>query len=111
MASGQIAMAVAEEILRNIYGDDLLGCKVSLDDVAAIVEEGLKGDKRQQRELIEMYEKAIDAVSLLSTPPQTQEVPTPDQLRSLLGERLDAIQKLARKVMETTARVQKPAAE
>lgn len=111
MASGQIAMAVAEEILRNIYGDDLLGCKVSLDDVAAIVEEGLKGDKRQQRELIEMYEKAIEAVSLLSTPPQTQEVPTPDQLRSLLGERLDAIQKLARKVMETTARVQKPAVE
>lgn len=102
MGQGEIAKAVAEEILRRIYGDDLIGCKVSLDEVTAVVEEGFK----QERELIEMYEKAIEAVSLLSAPPQTQEMPTPEQLRSLLGERLDAIQKLARKVMDTTARLE-----
>jgi len=50
-------------------------------------------------------------MGLLSTPPQTQEVPTPEQLRSILSERLDAIQKLARKVLDTTARLQKPAEE
>jgi hypothetical protein len=108
MAQGQIAMAVAEEILRRIYGDDLLGCKVSLDEVALIVQEGLKQEKHHQRELNELYEKTIEAVSLLATPPQTQEVPTPEQLRSILSERLDAIQKLARKVMDTTSRLQKP---
>jgi hypothetical protein len=103
MGQGEIPKALAEEILRRIYGDDLIGCGVSLDEIAAIIEEGFK----QERQLIEMYEKAIEAVSLLSTPPQTKEVPTPDQLRSLLGDRLDAIQQLARKVMDTTARVQK----
>ena len=100
-----IAKAVAEEILRRIYGDDLLGCTVSLDEIAGIVEEGIK----HKQELIEMYEKAIEAVHLLATPPQTQEMPTPEQLRSMLGDRLDGIQKLAHKVMETTARLQKPA--
>jgi hypothetical protein len=58
-----------------------------------------------------MYEKAIEAVHLLATPPQTKEMPTPEQLRSMLGDRLDGIQKLAYKVMETTARLQKPADE
>jgi hypothetical protein len=111
MPQGQIATAVAEEILRRIFGDDLLGCKVSLEEIAAIVEEGLKQDKQHQRELNQLYEKSMEAVSLLSTPPQPQEVPTPEQLRSLLGDRLDAIQKLARKVIDTTARVQKPADE
>ena len=98
-----MATAIAEEILRRIYGDDLLGCKVSLEEVAAVVETGFK----EQRDLIEMYEKAIEAVSLLSTPPQTQGMPSPDQLRTMLGERLDAIQKLARKVIDTTTRLQK----
>ena len=107
MGQGQIARAVAEEILRRIYGDDLVGCKVSLDQIAEIVEEGFK----EHRELIEMYDKAIEAVGLLSTPPQTQDIPTPEQLRSLLGDRLDAIQKLVRKVMDTTARLQKASEE
>jgi hypothetical protein len=108
---GQIATVVAEEVLRRIYGDDLLGCKVSLEEIAEVIEEGFKQDKQQQRELIEMYEKAIEAVSLLSTPPMSQDVPTPEQLRSMLGDRLDAIQRLARKVMDTTARLQKPSAD
>ena len=111
MGQGQLATAVAEEILRRIYGDDLQGCKVSLDEIAAIVDEGFKHAGQQQRDLVEMYEKAIEAVHLLSTPPQTQEVPTPEQLRSMLGDRLDGIQKLARKVMDTTARLQSPTDE
>src|SRR5262245_28586495 len=102
MGQGQIATTVAEEILRRIYGDDLIGCKVSLQEIAAIVELGLK----QQRELLEMYDKAIEAVNLLSTPPKTKEIPSPDELRSMLSDRLDAIRELTRKVMDTTARLQ-----
>ena len=108
MANGPIANAVAEQVLRRIYGDDLLGCRVSLDEIAAIVEEGLRHDKHHQRELVEMYEKAIEAVDLLSRPPQAAEIPQPEQLPSMLSDRLDAIQRLARKVMDTTARLQKP---
>ena len=111
MANGPIANAVAEEVLRRIYGDDLLGCKVTLDEIAAIIEEGLKHDRHHQRELLEMYEKAIEAVDLLSRPPQSPEVPKPEMLRSMLSDRLDAIQNLARKVTDTTTRLQKPAEE
>ena len=49
MAQGKIAMAVAEEILRRIYGDDLRGCKVSLEEIALIVQEGLNQDKHHQQ--------------------------------------------------------------
>src|SRR4026207_376541 len=109
MASGPIANAVAEEILRRIYGDDLLGCKVSLEEIAAIVEEGFRHDKNHQRELVEMYHTAIEAVDLLSRPPQNPEIPKPEQLRSMLSDRLDSIHELARKVMDTTSRLEKPA--
>lgn len=108
MANGPIANAVAEEVLRRIYGDDLVGCKVSLDEVAAIIEEGIRHDRQHQRELVEMYEKAIEAVDLLSRPPQAIDIPRPEQLRSILSDRLDAIQQLARKVTDTTTRLQKP---
>lgn len=107
MGQSRIATIVAEEVLRRIYGDDLVGCKVSLEEIAAIIEEGFKQNKQQQHELVEMYEKAIEAVHLLSTPPQSSEMPSPEALRSMLSDRLDAIQKLARKVMDTTARLQK----
>src|SRR5688572_7095117 len=105
MGQGPIATAVAEEILRRIYGDDLHGCKVSLEEIAALVEGGLRQTDQHRGELIEMYEKAVEAVNLLATPPQTQDMPSPEELRSMLSERLDAIQKLARKVMDTTARL------
>jgi len=111
MANSPIANAVAEEVLRHIYGDDLLGCKVSLDEIAALIEEGLKQERNQNRELLEMYEKAIEAVDLLSRPPQAIDIPRPEQLRSILSDRLDSIQQLARKVTDTTARLQKPADE
>ena len=111
MPHGPLANAVAEEVLRRIYGDDLLGCTVSLDEIAAIIEEGFKHDREQQRELVEMYEKAIEAVDLLSRPPQAIDIPRPEQLRSILSDRLDSIQQLARKVTDTTARLQKPPEE
>ena len=109
MANDPIVSAVAEEVLRRIYGDDLVGCKVSLDEIAAIIEEGFKHDRNHQRELVEMYEKAIEALDLLSRPPQNPDIPKPEQLRSMLSDRLDAIQQLARKVMDTTSRLEKPA--
>ncbi len=50
-----------------------------------------------------LYEKAMEAIGLLATPPNGGDALSPDALRSLLGERLDAICTLARKVTETTA--------
>ena len=50
----------------------------------------------------EMYEKLVEAIDLLSTPPASDKVPGPYELRSLLGERLDAIHTLAQKTKKTT---------
>jgi len=98
-----LSMEAAEEVLRRIFGDDLAGCPVTLDEIARVIHQGIGQGTDQQKELIEMYEKAIEAVNLLSTPPGPAEVSNPEQLRSLLGDRLDAILKLTQKVMSTTA--------
>ena len=99
-----LATEVAEEILRRIFGDDLTGCNVTLQEIAAIVQAGADQRRTQHRELAEMYEKAMEALNLLATPPGgAMEITDLAQLNGLLGERLDAIQKLTKKVMETTA--------
>ncbi len=106
-APDRLSTEIAEEVLRRIYGDDLAGCPVTLDEIARVIAQGAQQRNDQHRELIEMYEKAIEALNLLSTPPGPSDVTSPEQLRSLLGDRLDAILKLTQKVMETTALVRK----
>jgi hypothetical protein len=103
----RLSTEVAEEILRRIFGDDLLGCTVTLQEIAEIVHAGAEQRTSQHKELVEMYEKAMEALNLLATPPGTSEITDLAQLNGLLGERLDAIQKLTKKVMETTALLQK----
>ncbi len=104
----RLSTEIAEEVLRRIFGDDLAGCPVTLEEIARVIAEGSQQRTDQQRELVEMYEKAIEALNLLSTPPGPSDVSSPEQLRSLLGDRLDAILKLTQKVMETTALLRKP---
>jgi len=99
----KLANLTAEEILRTIFGDDLKGCNVTLDSIASIVRESLRQRSEEDRDLIEMYEKLVEAIDLLSTPPQADKVPGPDELRTLLGERLDTIQSLTQKTKKTTA--------
>ena len=103
----RLSTEVAEEILRRIFGDDLLGCNVTLEEIATIVQAGADQRTSQHKELVEMYEKAMEALNLLATPPVVTDITDLAQLNGLLGERLDAIQKLTKKVMETTALLQK----
>src|SRR5829696_6288927 len=98
----KLATLAAEEVLRTIFGDDLHGCTVSLDSVAKIIGETIEQRTEEDKDLIEMYEKLVEAIDLLSTPPASDKVPGPDELRSLLGERLDAIHTLAQKTRKTT---------
>ena len=101
------ASQVAEEILRTIYGDDFTGCTVSLETVAGIVRDGAQQHEGQTRELMDLYDKLVEAIHLLSTPPGATEVTDPDALRTLLSERLDAIHVLTSKTIETTALVKR----
>ena len=102
----RVATATAEEVLRVIYGDDLQGCAVSLDSVAGVVRTGLAEHALTAREIAELHTKAFEAVQLLSTPPADGNALTPEDLRSLLGERLDKIQTLTTKVLTATRTAQ-----
>src|SRR6266496_1240526 len=103
----QPVLQTAEEVLRAIYGDDFKGCTVSLDDIAAIIQAGMSAEKAPTHELLDLYEKLVEAIHLLSTPPENKKLPEPDELRSLLSERMDAIHALTTKTIATTALVKK----
>lgn len=99
------ATAAAEEVLRIIYGDDLEGCAVSLDSIAAVIRAPFEEHARHNREVRELHAKAFEAVQLLATPPAGGHALSPDDLRSLLGERLDQIRELATKVLSATSAI------
>jgi hypothetical protein len=94
--------AAAEEILRIIYGDDLEGCAVSLDRITEVISAAMAGQAECDRALADLHEKAYEAIRLLSTPPPDGQSLSADELRSLLGERLDKIQNLTTKVIAAT---------
>ena len=93
---------LAEDILRAIYGDDFKGCTVRLDDIAAIIAAGRRKREAQADELLDLYEKLVEALDLLSTPPDIKKITDPNELRALLSERLDAIHTLTARTIETT---------
>src|SRR5256885_17250759 len=96
------ARAAAEEILRIIYGDDLAGCTVSLDRITDVISSAMTGQAQVDGAIADLNEKAYEAIRLLSTPPANGQSLNADELRSLLGERLDKIQALANKVIAAT---------
>ena len=97
-----IACATAEEVLRVIYGDDLQGCTANLDDVIAVIRAGMEEQTRHTREVAGIHAKAFEAIQLLSTPPPDGEKLSAEDLRSLIGDRLDKIRDLAAKVLRAT---------
>jgi hypothetical protein len=100
--TGKTARAAAEEILRIIYGDDLAGCTVSLDRITDVILSAMTGQARVDRAIAELNDKAYEAIRLLSAPPANGSSLNADELRSLLGDRLDKIQTLANKVIAAT---------
>ncbi|HKP01889.1 MAG TPA: hypothetical protein VJU77_00880 [Chthoniobacterales bacterium] len=95
----KVARAAAEDILRIIFGDDLEGCRVSLDQVTDVISSAMAGQADFNRAVSELNDKAFEAIRTLSTPPANGATLNADELRSLLSERLDKIQTLAQKVI------------
>lgn len=100
-----LAFVTAEEILRAIYGDDLKGCTVSLDSIAGIIDQSLRQKAAQNTEWLELYDKVVEAVHLLSTPPDKSKISEPKELQALLTQRLDGIHMVTTKTIETLATV------
>lgn len=97
------ATAAAEEVLRVIYGDDLNGCAVRLDDVSRVIRSAFEGYARKVDDVAALHAKGFEAVQLLATPPADGHTLSPEDLRSLLGERLDKIRELATKILGATS--------
>lgn len=109
MSEGQpdrISRLVAEEVLTIIFGEDLSGCPVSLEQVAAPIHEALQERARQDAKLIDLMNTVVSSILQVATPPDSARQAGPDELRSLLSERLDAIRAITLKTLETTARIQ-----
>jgi hypothetical protein len=109
MSEGQpdrISRLVAEELLATIFGEDLTGCPVSLDQVAAIIRDALEQRAEQDSKLIDLFKTVVSSILQLATPPESAKSAGPDELRSLLGERMDAIRAITLKTLETVGRIE-----
>ena len=106
-----LSFVTAEDILRAIYGDDLKGCTVSLDSIAAIIDGAIKQTAARNGEWLELYEKVVEAMLILSTPPDKAKVTDPNELQGLLTQRLDAIHSVTTKTIQTLATVRGKKAE
>lgn len=98
----KMAMLVSEEILRTIFGDDLQGCPVTLEQIGAIIHDAVEQRTSQDRVLLETFQQLVEAIHLLSTPPDPSKVPNQEELRVLLTQRLDAIHNITTKTIKTT---------
>ena len=96
------ANAAAEEILRVIYGEGLRGCAVNVGDIAAVIQTALDEQACDVHDVAELHRKAFEAVQLLATPPTDGQTLSAEDLRSLLGDRLDKIRELATKIVAAT---------
>ena len=108
MNAGQpdrISRLVAEELLTVLFGEDLTGCPVPLDEVAAIVQRAVEERAQQDGRLLDTYDTVVASIHHLATPPGSAKAAGPDELRSLLGERLDAIRTITTKTLEISTRV------
>jgi hypothetical protein len=108
MSAGQpdrISLLVAEELLTLLFGEDLTGCTVSLNEVAAVIQRTVEERTEQDGKLLDTYDTVVTSIHQLATPPESAKGAGPEQLRSLLGERLDAIRIITTKTLEMSARV------
>ena len=80
------------------------GCTVSLGQYRRHRGQLLRQTAARNGEWLEkLYEKVVEAVHLLSTPPDKTKVTEPKELQSLLTQRLDAIHAITSKTIETLA--------
>ncbi len=106
LSSRNSATDAAEKILVAIYGEDLEGCKIRLDDVSAMVEEAVSTETANYKMLNEALIGAIQQIQLVSTPPRKEEVETIEEVAAVLGKRADTIHEVTTKILEAWKKAQ-----
>jgi hypothetical protein len=105
------AADIADQILQRIYGDDFTGCNIDPSEVAAIIDVALRAHQQRSVDLLDLYDKVVEAIELLSTPPEAGKVTDPAELEKIISERLDAIRTVTTKTRETVARFKRTSRE
>ena len=95
------ALVAAEEILRAVYGEASNPAPASVEAVAEIVSLALRQQETRRRELLQLYEKVVESVQLLSTVMDGARVENPAELQALFNQRLEAIRVVTAKTIET----------
>ena len=70
MSAGEpdrISKLVAEELLATIFGEDLAGCTVSLDEVAAIIQRTVDERAQQDTRLLDTYDTVVSSIHQLGS--------------------------------------------
>lgn len=106
-----LATTAAEDILRAIYGEDLLNCPTRPAAITPFIEEALAQQLNSFRRLMTIYQQVLEAVHRISTPPGSDLAIDPAELRSLLSERLDGIHELTTTLLTTTEGLKEAAEE
>ena len=96
---GKFAADTAEKVLAAIYGEDLLDCRASLDEIAGVIQEGMNSQGADERALVEALIEAIRNIDLIATPPPPTAVNNIEEVASILSQRTDAIRQISAKVL------------
>jgi hypothetical protein len=107
----RMSVETAERVLAHIYGEDLHGCTVSLEEVASIIDKSYLGHTRSSRALIQALGEVLRNVEVLATPPTKDSIQDVTQLVGVLGERTDTILTLVQKSLKAIETLLEPRKE
>ena len=88
---GKLANEVAESILSAIFGPDLIGCQITPDVIAPLIQQALEAHAKKEETVNSLFVQVLEKVQLIATPPERSQVNDAAHLAAILGERADAI--------------------
>ena len=88
---GKLAHEVSEGILSAIFGPDLIGCRITPDAIAPLIQQALEAYAKKEETVNTLFVEVLEKIQLIATPPERSQVHDPGHLAAILGERADAI--------------------
>ena len=89
--TGKFANEVAEGILAAIFGPDLIGCPVTPEAIAPLIQEALDAHSKKEETVNALFVQVLEKIQLIATPPERTQITDTAHLAAVLGERADAI--------------------
>jgi len=106
--AGEFDNRVAEKILCAIYGEDLIGCRITPEVIAPIIQEALDANAKKEQTVNSLFVQVLEKIQLIATLPDRSQVRDYAHLASLLGERADAIQVITSETLKAWHKLNAP---